>query len=396
MSTNGTLSSSPRGASHSPSPDAECVETVPTTGTSASDPPQSQLHIDTTAGAAISSSPMNLNPLRSFDRRSLSFNDGNPSDSGRTPSILSQRSDAPRVRFSSDVQTIGERNVVSPSITVEEALSRLQQIQSSQTTFTRRDTPEAISDVPDVPSTSSQPNRIKGILRSPLKSSGKFLGSVEQIQQRRPIGRPRGWSFRRPLVPKSEPSETPSNEIGLSDLSTDTLTGSKMSALPERIRSTFDDSDSIHTVTPALEEAGRDKTSVPMQSKTSSAKKPAIIEPDVTQASLPFYSSWASSHRTRSFVAQKCKEIISRIKRLRDPRLISQGKGREIPINVFERGIVKLLDERTGREYINNLITSSRYTIYSFLPRQIWAQFSKIANLYHLPFESVNEVTFWL
>ena len=78
---------------------------------------------------------------------------------------------------------------------------------------------------------------------------------------------------------------------------------------------------------------------------------------------------------------ERCKEVMRRLKRLRDPRLISKGKGREIPIDISERGKTHLIDDRTGREYVDNLITSSRYTVYSFLPRQIWAQFSKVANL---------------
>jgi hypothetical protein len=80
-------------------------------------------------------------------------------------------------------------------------------------------------------------------------------------------------------------------------------------------------------------------------------------------------------------LSEKCKDVMRKLKSLRDPRMQSQGKGREIPIDIPERGKVHLIDERTGREYVDNLITSSRYTIYSFLPRQLWAQFSKIANL---------------
>ncbi|TAQ86859.1 hypothetical protein B7494_g4819 [Chlorociboria aeruginascens] len=43
-----------------------------------------------------------------------------------------------------------------------------------------------------------------------------------------------------------------------------------------------------------------------------------------------------------------------------------------------------LIDERTGKEYIENTIRSSRYTIWSFLPRQLVFQFSKLANAYFL------------
>lgn len=41
-----------------------------------------------------------------------------------------------------------------------------------------------------------------------------------------------------------------------------------------------------------------------------------------------------------------------------------------------------LIDERLGVPYCNNQITSSRYTIYTFFPRQLYAQFSRLANSY--------------
>ena len=42
------------------------------------------------------------------------------------------------------------------------------------------------------------------------------------------------------------------------------------------------------------------------------------------------------------------------------------------------------LDERSGEPYCSNLITSSKYNIYTFLPLQLKAQFSKIANCYFM------------
>jgi len=56
--------------------------------------------------------------------------------------------------------------------------------------------------------------------------------------------------------------------------------------------------------------------------------------------------------------------------------------GRRIILNSIQQH--PLIDSRTGRPYINNEIRSSRYTIWTFLPRQLWYQFSKLANLYFL------------
>jgi phospholipid-translocating ATPase len=43
-----------------------------------------------------------------------------------------------------------------------------------------------------------------------------------------------------------------------------------------------------------------------------------------------------------------------------------------------------LLDERTNKPHIDNTIVSCRYTPYDFVPRQLVAQFSKLANFYFL------------
>ncbi|UJO13079.1 hypothetical protein CLAFUW4_02758 [Fulvia fulva] len=56
--------------------------------------------------------------------------------------------------------------------------------------------------------------------------------------------------------------------------------------------------------------------------------------------------------------------------------------GRHIPIGPSRSA--PLLDERTGKPYVCNLIRSSKYNAYNFLPRQLVAQFSKLANFYFL------------
>ncbi|KAF3930731.1 hypothetical protein ABW19_dt0209668 [Dactylella cylindrospora] len=59
--------------------------------------------------------------------------------------------------------------------------------------------------------------------------------------------------------------------------------------------------------------------------------------------------------------------------------------GRKIPFTVYKnRHKTKLIDERSRKVYINNTIRSSRYSIWSFLPKQLFYQFSKLANFYFL------------
>ena len=55
----------------------------------------------------------------------------------------------------------------------------------------------------------------------------------------------------------------------------------------------------------------------------------------------------------------------------------------------------RLIDERTEQPYMNNSITSSRYTIYSFIPKQLYAQFSKLANSYFLLVSILQMIPGW-
>lgn len=55
-----------------------------------------------------------------------------------------------------------------------------------------------------------------------------------------------------------------------------------------------------------------------------------------------------------------------------------------------------LVDERTDGRFCDNSITSSRYTLWLFLPRQLYAQFSKFANTYFLCVAILQMIPKWL
>ena len=366
-------SSSNQHSQRPPSGSLEMGAIEDATQSSSSSPPRPQLHIDThTLSQPQTGTP---SPPRSRDGRQYSFTDSNNPIPSKTPSLRSQRSDLPRVRFSTEVQTLGEqpRAIVSPSITNEEALSRLQH-QTSQNSLNRRQASIQSDSLPYLPSPTQQDQPIRGILRSP----------TSPLQPTGRPTRPRGWSLRRQLFSKQDANEiSPSTaEIGLSTFPSPPLPPSKH---PQTEPRSIEDVDAIRAVTAALEEAQIHPPIADIKAKqhSSTQKHPVRIEPEETQALFPFYSTWARSHRTRYIIVEQFKNLGRRIKRMRDSRLMnSKGRGREIPVDIPERGKVLLIDERTGREYRDNVITSSRYTPYSFLPRQIWAQFSKIANLY--------------
>lgn len=69
---------------------------------------------------------------------------------------------------------------------------------------------------------------------------------------------------------------------------------------------------------------------------------------------------------------------------LRQKPLPPSVDGRRIPLIPGLARRENFLDERTGNPYISNFIRSSRYTLWSFLPKQIFFQFSKLANAYFL------------
>ncbi|RDL39666.1 uncharacterized protein BP5553_04006 [Venustampulla echinocandica] len=100
--------------------------------------------------------------------------------------------------------------------------------------------------------------------------------------------------------------------------------------------------------------------------------------------SLPNYDTWARKRAQDNVVVKKLKGIYKgKVKPLFEPKKIPPSKdGRHIDLDASRKR--PLIDERTGREYIHNTIRSSRYTLWNFLPRQVFFQFSKLANAYFL------------
>lgn len=69
---------------------------------------------------------------------------------------------------------------------------------------------------------------------------------------------------------------------------------------------------------------------------------------------------------------------------LRQKEIPPSKDGRHIDLDATRPQGTLLIDERTGVPYIGNTIRSSRYTIWNFVPRQLFFQFSKLANAYFL------------
>lgn len=81
--------------------------------------------------------------------------------------------------------------------------------------------------------------------------------------------------------------------------------------------------------------------------------------------------------RVRAWYQHYVAELI-----LRQKPLPPSKDGRRIPLRLDDDK--PLIDERRGHAYISNVIRTSRYTVYNFLPKQLIFQFSRLANFYFL------------
>ncbi|KAI0883071.1 phospholipid-translocating P-type ATPase [Annulohypoxylon maeteangense] len=117
---------------------------------------------------------------------------------------------------------------------------------------------------------------------------------------------------------------------------------------------------------------------------------------DDTDRDTPFrldnYRAWVNRQRKRALgpgarFEQRFNELYQKWiieGLLRQKPLPPSRDGRHIPISAGAVRRVPLIDERSGGHYISNFIRSSRYTKWSFLPKQLYFQFSKLANFYFL------------
>jgi phospholipid-translocating ATPase len=72
---------------------------------------------------------------------------------------------------------------------------------------------------------------------------------------------------------------------------------------------------------------------------------------------------------------------------LRQRPLPPSKDGRHIPLRARrddDAAAYTLIDARSDKPYCSNWIRSSRYSLLSFVPKQLWFQFTKIANIYFL------------
>ncbi|KAF2851337.1 phospholipid-translocating P-type ATPase [Plenodomus tracheiphilus IPT5] len=131
--------------------------------------------------------------------------------------------------------------------------------------------------------------------------------------------------------------------------------------------------DAVVTVTPEYEAY---VSSAEDMSKTTLGKGPIALPPR---------GDWHSRGRGKKVryvkrvkeLAEQARKFVFRIKDVPPSK-----DGRHILLDAYRRD--PLTDERTEQPYTSNWIRSTRYSAWNFVPRQLVAQFSKLANFYFL------------
>ncbi|KAF9930489.1 hypothetical protein FBU30_000383 [Linnemannia zychae] len=78
-----------------------------------------------------------------------------------------------------------------------------------------------------------------------------------------------------------------------------------------------------------------------------------------------------------------------------------KGRGATVPktgnriIPISPSRSTPLIQPETGKPFVSNAVTTARYSLWDFLPKQLYAQFSKIANVYFLFVASLQMVPGW-
>jgi phospholipid-translocating ATPase len=282
--------------------------------------------------------------------------DAPSSPAGRRPSgamagRTSSDRDAPRVRFSQDIDKAAafassNQRPGTPNLTID-------------TRGARENLGEAI--------------------RSP--SNLNPTKTTSPLSPTSPRTRDRGYSLRRTLFARSINNQADNSPIELEEAGPSREHERSARRLEQGKRKSRD---SIINVSPVAEHSlGISSAEFGEGSSTSKSTK-GNDKKTFGTISLPNYDVWARKRTQDSNLVRKiksCKELI--IKTIQKSREIPPFKdGRHIDLDASRKAT--LIDERTGREYIGNTIRSSRYTLWSFLPRQLLFQFSKLANAYFL------------
>lgn len=239
----------------------------------------------------------------------------------------------------------------------------------------RPDTPNLFIDTAAAAAAAAPTTSVNHRMPGPAMRSPESPGSPQSnLSPASPRSRNRGYSLRRTLFNRSMHDQSDGSPHGavmeLGERSSPE--GRPGSSRGAQSQGASGKKGPESAVTPVLEEE--------IDFPSSSDRKSLDRRP----STLPNYESWMRERAAKSKLTRRLRAAYHRTRKfvLRITEIPPTKDGRHIDVDAQRK--TSLLDERTGKPYIPNTIRSSRYNIWNFIPRQLWAQFSKLANAYFL------------
>ncbi|KAF2489741.1 phospholipid-translocating P-type ATPase [Lophium mytilinum] len=278
----------------------------------------------------------------------------------------------PRVRFSTDVErqlpSQSKRNSAGASMDIggDGRRASLPKMKSGA--------PELRVDTQGGAAAGGAPILGQGTVLSPTTASPTSPVAGSQKSPISPAARNRGYSLRRALFHRTieDQATSPGSIIEMQDTagsssqaSTSQLDGVHDRSTPSKKRQ------SMVVVTPVAMDFG----DLPDRNKSKGYKG---------TSALPNWENWVEKKSKRIAISSKVRDFTTKTKKfvLRIQEIPPSKDGRHIDLDCSRKE--PLIDERTNKPYISNYIRSTRYSAWNFLPRQLVAQFSKLANFYFL------------
>ncbi|KAK7192172.1 phospholipid-translocating P-type ATPase [Paraphaeosphaeria sporulosa] len=292
------------------------------------------------------------------------------------PSISRLSTDnAPRVRFSTDIERHAPAQRSRPT-TATSAIGEAAHAGTAGGTKNRPGTPGLTIDTREVAvgassaaaqSPSPSPS---GISPLPPRSAQSPLS---------PTSRNRGYSLRSALFRRNvhEQARSPGSSIELQETSGFSAGGAGSSQVDgaDNTNTTSKTFNTTISITPAHVNFAETPSYLSNPPKAKLGKGPIA---------LPNYDTWLQNKDKGSGYIQQVKALGVKAKKfiLRIKDIPPSKDGRHIDLDPSRKE--PLTDERTNQPFITNWIRSTRYSAWNFVPRQLIAQFSKLANFYFL------------
>ncbi|KAI5304144.1 hypothetical protein KEM56_006801, partial [Ascosphaera pollenicola] len=323
----------------------------------------------------------------------MDTNGNEGTSSGAPPGLPGEESDHTLVETDAPVVALELPNTVSRTTS-----HHRRNVESVDVTTQRQGQAPRVRFSADIERADPQDGPIRRSLQDPREaileqSSSSAAASDPGIVSSSPTPAPkrnRGYSLRRALFAKSILNQAGTAEESEDDASYRNSTPSQSSTqgyqqdrpepymIPPEIdlassRPPVNKEDSINVVTR------------PCSDRSSSIQSENIKAERGRSASITFGDArWLGQKASRFDVKPKLTTFKDGFRKhvLRIKPIPPSKDGRHIDLDIYREDI--LIDERTNKAYCDNHIRSSRYSLWSFFPKQFIAQFSKLANFYFL------------